>query len=144
MARILSDARLLLYSLCTAAARSGSGVVWVPIDPPPHMTFRGKILRTVDPKLGSEYVVEEVELALKLGLLCSLCEPVFRPSMRQVVQYLERDIPLPELKSMGISAAGLTFAHREGFDDFALPYPSSMDKAFTHSSSVAESLLSGG
>lgn len=105
---------------------------------------RGEILRTVDPKLGTEYVVEEVELALKLGLMCSHSEPVFRPSMRQIVQYLEGDIPLPELKAMGISAAGLTFAHREGFDDFALSYPSSMDKAFTNSSLVAESLLSGG
>ncbi|KAI8560573.1 hypothetical protein RHMOL_Rhmol04G0268100 [Rhododendron molle] len=104
----------------------------------------GEVLRTVDPKLGSEYVVEEVELVLKLGLLCSHSEPVARPNMRQVVQYLEGDIPLPELKLMGISAAGLMFAHREGFDDFALSYPSSMDKAFLHSSSVAESLLSGG
>ncbi|KAG5553969.1 hypothetical protein RHGRI_011739 [Rhododendron griersonianum] len=105
----------------------------------------GEVLRTVDPKLGSEYVVEEVELVLKLGLLCSHSEPVARPNMRQVVQYLEGDIPLPELKLMGISAAGLMFAHREGFDDFALSYPSSsMGKPFTHSSSVAESLLSGG
>ncbi|XP_058209135.1 L-type lectin-domain containing receptor kinase IV.1-like [Rhododendron vialii] len=105
---------------------------------------RGEVLRTVDPKLGSEYVVEEVELVLKLGLLCSHSEPVARPNMRQVVEYLEGDIPLPELKLMGISAAGLMFAHREGFDDFALSYPSSMDKAFTHSYSVAESQLSGG
>ncbi|KAI8560559.1 hypothetical protein RHMOL_Rhmol04G0267100 [Rhododendron molle] len=105
---------------------------------------KGEVLRTVDPKLGSEYVVEEVELVLKLGLLCSHSEPVARPNMRQVVEYLEGDIPLPELKLMGISAAGLTFAHREGFDDMALSYPSSMDKVFTHSSSVAESLLSGG
>ncbi|XP_058212904.1 L-type lectin-domain containing receptor kinase IV.1-like [Rhododendron vialii] len=105
---------------------------------------RGEVLRTVDPNLGIEYVAEEVELVLKLGLLCSHSEPVARPNMRQVVQYLEGDIPLPELKLMGISAAGLTFAHREGFDDFALSYPSSMEKAFTHSSSAAESHLSGG
>ncbi|KAG5554051.1 hypothetical protein RHGRI_011801 [Rhododendron griersonianum] len=100
-----------------------------------------EVLRTVDPKLGREYVVEEVELVLKLGLLCSHSEPVARPNMRQVAQYLEGDIPLPELKLMGISAAGLTFAHHEGFDDFALSYPSSMEKGFTHSSSVAESHL---
>ncbi|KAG5553961.1 hypothetical protein RHGRI_011733 [Rhododendron griersonianum] len=87
---------------------------------------------------------EEVELVLKLGLLCSHSDPVARPNMRQVVQYLEGDIPLPELKLMGISAAGLTFAHREGFDDFALSYPSSIGNAFSHSSSVAGSLLSGG
>ncbi|KAI8560565.1 hypothetical protein RHMOL_Rhmol04G0267500 [Rhododendron molle] len=105
---------------------------------------KGEVLRTVDAKLGSEYVGEEVELVLKLGLLCSHSEPVARPNMRQVVEYLEGDIPLPELKLMGISAVGLTFAHHEGFDDFALSYPSCMDKTFTHSSSVAESQLSGG
>ncbi|XP_058209126.1 L-type lectin-domain containing receptor kinase IV.1-like [Rhododendron vialii] len=105
---------------------------------------RGEVLRTIDPKLGSEYVVEEVELVLKLGLMCSHSEPAARPNMRQVVQYLEGDIPLPELKLMDISAAGLTFAHREGFDDFALSYPSSMENAFSHSSSVAGSRLSGG
>ncbi|KAG5553874.1 hypothetical protein RHGRI_011666 [Rhododendron griersonianum] len=96
----------------------------------------GEILQTVDPKLGSQYVAEEVELVLKLGLWCSHSEPVARPSMRQVVQYLEGDIHLPELKLIGNSATGLMFAHREGFDDFALSY--------LHSSSVAESLLFGG
>ncbi|XP_059647092.1 L-type lectin-domain containing receptor kinase IV.1-like [Cornus florida] len=105
---------------------------------------RGDILRAVDPKLGTNYVPEEVELVLKLGLQCSHSEPVVRPTMRQVVQHLEGDIPLPELASLRITAAGLTFAHREGFDDFAILYPNSMEKAFSHSSSAAESLLSGG
>uniref|UniRef100_A0A5B6Z7P4 non-specific serine/threonine protein kinase n=1 Tax=Davidia involucrata TaxID=16924 RepID=A0A5B6Z7P4_DAVIN len=105
---------------------------------------RGDIREAMDPNLGTDYVVEEVELVMKLGLMCSHSEPVARPSMRQVVQYLEGDSPLPELTSLGISATGLTFAHREGFDDFAMFYPSSMEKAFSHPSSVAESLLSGG
>ncbi|KAI8560738.1 hypothetical protein RHMOL_Rhmol04G0279800 [Rhododendron molle] len=96
----------------------------------------GEILRTVDPKLGGQYVAEEMELVLKLGLWCSHSEPVARPSMRQVVQHLEGDIPLLELKLMGNSTMGPMFAHREGFDDFALSYP--------QSSSVAESFLSGG
>ncbi|KAI8560534.1 hypothetical protein RHMOL_Rhmol04G0264300 [Rhododendron molle] len=96
----------------------------------------GEILRTVDPKLGDQYVEEEVELVLKLGLWCLHFEPVARPSMRQVMQYLERDIPLPKLKLMGNSATGLMFAHREEFDDFAMSNP--------QLSSVAESFLSGG
>jgi len=33
---------------------------------------------------------------LKLGLLCSHPVPAARPSMRQVVQYLDGDAPLPE------------------------------------------------
>jgi hypothetical protein len=34
---------------------------------------------------------------LKLGLLCSHPSPDARPSMRQVLQYLDGDLPLPEL-----------------------------------------------
>ncbi|CAK9143553.1 unnamed protein product [Ilex paraguariensis] len=96
---------------------------------------RGEILQTVDPNLGTDYIAEEVELVLKLGLLCSHSEPLARPTMRQVEQYLEGAILLPELSSLGMSATGLTFAH-----NIAKSQPSFMEKA----SSVVESLLSGG
>ncbi|KAL6987656.1 L-type lectin-domain containing receptor kinase IV.1 [Sarracenia purpurea var. burkii] len=107
---------------------------------------KNEIIGAVDSKLGNDYDAEEVELVLKLGLLCSQLEPMARPTMRQVLQFLERDIPRPELSSLGLSSTGLASAyHREGFDDFGLSYPSSLDKAFnTHSTTVAESLLSGG
>ena len=104
---------------------------------------KGEILQAVDPNLGTDYVAQEVELVLKLGLLCSHSEPVARPTMRQVEQFLEGAILLPELSSLGISATGLMFSHRDGFDDFTMSYPSSMDKAFSHTTSVAESLFSG-
>ncbi|XAR50915.1 Non-specific serine/threonine protein kinase [Bertholletia excelsa] len=104
----------------------------------------GEILEAIDPRLGRDYVREEAELVLKLGLLCSQSEPQKRPSMRQVIQFLEGDLLLPDLISLGISAAGLTFARNEGFDDFILSYPSSMNKDSIGSSSVAESLLSTG
>ncbi|KEH41557.1 putative protein kinase RLK-Pelle-L-LEC family [Medicago truncatula] len=81
---------------------------------------RGEILEAKDAYLGTKYVSEEVELVLKLGLLCSHSEPLARPSMRQVVQYLERDIPLPDLSSLSLSSSGLS------------------------SVSIAESVLSGG
>ncbi|KAF8033339.1 hypothetical protein BT93_D2064 [Corymbia citriodora subsp. variegata] len=100
---------------------------------------KGAILEARDPKLGAEFVEEEMELVLKLGLMCSHPEPLMRPSTRQVLHYLEGDIPTPELSSIG---SRLTFDHHEGFDDLAMP-PSSMDKAF-QLSSVADSLLSGG
>ncbi|BFG36257.1 hypothetical protein CerSpe_225310 [Prunus speciosa] len=106
---------------------------------------RGAILEAGDQNLSSEFVAEEVELVLKLGLLCSHSEPTARPSMRQVVQYLEGDIALPELSLLGFSSNGLTFAHHEGFDDFAMSYSSSPGKGFSHSSYDAESaFLSGG
>ncbi|CAK9185347.1 unnamed protein product, partial [Ilex paraguariensis] len=93
---------------------------------------RSEILLAVDPNLGTDYVAHEVELVLKLGLLCSHSEPVARPTMRQVEQFLEGAILLPGLSSLGISATGLTFAHRDGFDDFAMSYPSSLYKSFSH------------
>ncbi|GLT79177.1 hypothetical protein SLA2020_506740 [Shorea laevis] len=100
--------------------------------------LRREILEVRDPKLGTDFVAEEVELVLNLGLLCSNSDPRFRPSMRQVVQYLEMDLPLPDLSALALAAGGLTFTHGEGFDDFALSYPS------LGTTSVAESLLSGG
>ncbi|XP_057980750.1 L-type lectin-domain containing receptor kinase IV.2-like isoform X2 [Malania oleifera] len=58
---------------------------------------RGEILRAADPKLGNSYEREEVELVLKLGLLCSDLEPQARPKMRQVTCYLRGSDPLPKL-----------------------------------------------
>ncbi|XVE61931.1 hypothetical protein DITRI_Ditri06bG0077900 [Diplodiscus trichospermus] len=105
--------------------------------------YNGDILEAKDPNLGTDFVADEVELVLKLGLLCSHSEPAARPTMRQVVQFLEGDIPFPEMSSLSLSSHGLTFAHGEGFDNFPMSYTSSIYK-FSHSSSVAESLLSEG
>ncbi|GAU37920.1 hypothetical protein TSUD_163570 [Trifolium subterraneum] len=97
------------------------------------------------PTLGMDYVVEEVELVLKLGLLCSHCEALARPSMRQVLRYLERDLALPDLSFLSLSSMGLTSGQCENFQDFGMSYASSsMDRPFSHTSSIAESLLSGG
>nr|GMC97566.1 L-type lectin-domain containing receptor kinase IV.1-like [Ipomoea batatas] len=102
-------------------------------------------LRVVDPTLGEDYVVEEVELVLKLGLMCSLLEPTFRPSMRQVVMYLEGSIAPPELSSLSLSTAGLTIAHGQGFDDFVVSLSSSSGiKTCSRCSLSTDSILSGG
>ncbi|KAH7665040.1 Non-specific serine/threonine protein kinase protein [Dioscorea alata] len=57
----------------------------------------GTIHETKDPRLGEDYVLEELDLVLKLGLFCSHPLPSARPSMRQITQYLNRDVPLPEM-----------------------------------------------
>ncbi|RWV85242.1 hypothetical protein GW17_00052980 [Ensete ventricosum] len=87
---------------------------------------QGSILATRDPRLGEEYVVEEMELVLKLGLLCSHPLPEGRPSMRQVVEYLEGAAALPELSPTYLSFSVLGMLHNEGFDDYIMSYPSSM------------------
>ncbi|KAK3406965.1 hypothetical protein EUGRSUZ_K03097 [Eucalyptus grandis] len=105
---------------------------------------KGNILEARDPNLGVDFVAKEVELVLQLGLLCSQSEPTARPSMRQIVQYLEGDLAMQELSSLGISKSGLTFAYHEGFSRSIMSDPSSSDKAFSHMSSVGDSLLSSG
>ena len=78
---------------------------------------RGAILEAADPKLESEYAVEEVELVLKLGLLCANQIELARPSMRQVMQFLEGESPLPELSSDGISDSVIAMRSGEVLDD---------------------------
>nr|POE95824.1 l-type lectin-domain containing receptor kinase iv.1 [Quercus suber] len=46
---------------------------------------KGSVLDASDPRSEGNYVVEEMELVLKLGLLCSHSSPSARPSMRQVI-----------------------------------------------------------
>ncbi|GLT67018.1 hypothetical protein SLA2020_393530 [Shorea laevis] len=57
---------------------------------------RGDILDASDPRLEGAYVVEEIELVLKLGLLCSHPNPEIRPTTRQVLQYLDGNANLPD------------------------------------------------
>ncbi|KAJ7961186.1 Lectin receptor-like kinase [Quillaja saponaria] len=69
-----------------------------------------QILDAVDPKLNSVHVVEEVELVLKLGLLCTHHRPDARPTMRQVIRYLNHDDPLPDTSDWGsMSGSGSRF-----------------------------------
>ncbi|KAK6942991.1 Legume lectin domain [Dillenia turbinata] len=106
---------------------------------------KGQILKAADPNLGSSKdVAEDVDLVLKLGLLCSHSEPTARPSMRQVVQILERGAPLPDMSSLGLSFTNRMFA--QGFEDITMPYPSSSNSGskLTQSSTVSDILLSGG
>ncbi|MQM10450.1 hypothetical protein Taro_043344 [Colocasia esculenta] len=60
---------------------------------------RGSILEAADARVlgGDDCATEEVLLVMMLGLHCSHPLPSGRPSMRQVMQFLEGDAPLPEL-----------------------------------------------
>ncbi|CAL5386623.1 unnamed protein product [Camellia sinensis] len=58
---------------------------------------QGSILETSDPKLEGNYLEEEMLLVLKLGLLCSQYNEAARPSMRQVMQYLDGNALLPDI-----------------------------------------------
>ncbi|KAI3837150.1 hypothetical protein MKX03_032697 [Papaver bracteatum] len=102
---------------------------------------RGAILQTSDPNLVNEYVKEEMEMVLKLGLLCSHNDPKARPSMRQVLQYLEGDMPLPETELWALyhDVSTMTTITVEG----GSYSPDSVSVSISNASSVAESFLSG-
>ncbi|KAK1643775.1 hypothetical protein QYE76_061580 [Lolium multiflorum] len=78
------------------------------------------LLEVVDARLGGNYDADEVLMALKLGLMCSHPLPGARPSMRQVMQYLEGDMPLPELTPTQMSFSMLALMQSEGFDSFVV------------------------
>ncbi|KAJ6699430.1 L-TYPE LECTIN-DOMAIN CONTAINING RECEPTOR KINASE VI.1-RELATED [Salix purpurea] len=61
----------------------------------------GGIIDAADPKLNSAFVVEEMELVLGLGLLCSHRKPNARPTMRQVTRYLNWEAQLPVIDDLG-------------------------------------------
>nr|DAD29345.1 TPA_asm: hypothetical protein HUJ06_030813 [Nelumbo nucifera] len=101
---------------------------------------RGTILETVDPKLGTEYVVEEAELVLKLGLLCSHPVAEARPSMSCVLKYLEGDAPLPE----DFSADVLVRGGEEVVYETAPSSASTLEKFSVPSLTITEQFISGG
>nr|GMC93719.1 L-type lectin-domain containing receptor kinase IV.1-like [Ipomoea batatas] len=98
---------------------------------------KGEIVHAVDHKLGGNYVENEVELVLKLGLLCSLLDPMSRPTMRQVLSYLEGSISPPNLSSLSLSVGGLMVTQSGGMDDIVV-------FGEQCSSSVTNSILSEG
>ncbi|KAF8082754.1 hypothetical protein N665_0809s0055 [Sinapis alba] len=57
---------------------------------------KDSLLDAIDPRLGDEFSPEEVEMVMKLGLLCSNIVPESRPTMEQVVLYLNQNLPLPD------------------------------------------------
>ncbi|KAK9168359.1 hypothetical protein Syun_000499 [Stephania yunnanensis] len=71
---------------------------------------KGSILETSDPSLGDDYVMEHMELVLKLGLLCSHPSPDARPSMRHVLHCLDGEAFLSEqaLEGFPTDAASAT------------------------------------
>ncbi|GER37939.1 concanavalin A-like lectin protein kinase family protein [Striga asiatica] len=66
---------------------------------------RGDLFGAVDVRLGSDYCVEEMELVLGLGLLCSHARPEKRPNMREVVKYLNGDEALPLFEKLSSAAS---------------------------------------
>ncbi|KAF8779163.1 hypothetical protein HU200_002839 [Digitaria exilis] len=98
---------------------------------------KGLLTYTLDRRLQCNDNSDEVNLALNLALLCAHPFCNARPSMRQVIQYLNSEIPLPELIPTNISYTVLGLMQNEGFDQYA-SLPSTVG-----SSGMTSSLSSG-
>lgn len=57
----------------------------------------GGILRAVDQKLGSNFSGREAKLVLVVGLLCCQQKATSRPTMRNVIRYLNGDDDVPQI-----------------------------------------------
>ncbi|XP_059430952.1 probable L-type lectin-domain containing receptor kinase I.6 [Corylus avellana] len=95
------------------------------------------ILDASDPRLEGNYVVDEMELVLKLGLFCSHSMPEARPSMRQVMQFLDGDAKLPQLPHDSAFGAFSSY----GSSDF-MSFP--FTQASAPSMSTTDSILKSG
>ncbi|CAN8260019.1 unnamed protein product [Cochlearia groenlandica] len=64
----------------------------------------GGILSVVDQKLGSSFDSREARLGLVVGLLCCHQKPKYRPTMRNVIRYLNNDEDVPHVdENLGFS-----------------------------------------
>ncbi|XP_062189171.1 L-type lectin-domain containing receptor kinase SIT2-like [Phragmites australis] len=99
---------------------------------------KGSLIETMDTKLQGDYNVDEACVALKVGLLCSHPLPEARPSMRQVLQYLNGETPVPELVPAQLSFQMLAVMQNQGFDSYIMSYPSSVESIQSISSLVQE------
>ncbi|XP_021848015.1 L-type lectin-domain containing receptor kinase IV.2-like [Spinacia oleracea] len=97
----------------------------------------GVLIEAGDPKLGGNYVVDEMELILRLGMFCCHPRPEGRPNMRQVMQFLNRDNTLPEMIPFDAKAA-----HSTSNNQISFPTSSVGNSAYASYSS--ESILQVG
>ncbi|KAL6640986.1 hypothetical protein ACP70R_019167 [Stipagrostis hirtigluma subsp. patula] len=94
---------------------------------------KGSITGAVDAKLGSEYDAAEADLVLRLGLACLHPSPAARPSMRQVMQYLDGSAKMPDLPETYV-----TFNMLAGMESYySLPGSWSVWRSTSTAASVA-------
>jgi serine/threonine protein kinase len=94
----------------------------------------GDILDASDPRLEGNYMVEKMVLVLKLGLLCSHAIPAARPSMRQVMQFLEGDADLRELPHD--IASFNAFTSNEASDFMSFPFSQASGPSMSTTDSI--------
>jgi serine/threonine protein kinase len=86
---------------------------------------KGMIIDAMDTRIPSGFSLDKVSLVLKLALLCSHPLPTARPTMRQVMKYLDGDMPLPDLSRAYLSFTMLERMFNGELNQNMLAYTSS-------------------
>ena len=120
-----------------------SGLELVLVDWVLDFLKKGTIVEARDRRLGSEFAVEEVELVLNLGLICSHPVPTARPSMRQVVQFLEGKAQLPVMSEDDLHLFDSIARKVNVFDACAASHASTGGTS-TYDLPVSDTIFSGG
>jgi serine/threonine protein kinase len=118
----------------------GDGPSFVLVDWVIELWHGGALADAADARLGGHYAPEEMAMVLKLGLLCAHPLPAARPTMRQVVQYLDGDAKVPDPPPAYHSFTGLAMMQNQGLDSYAMSYASSA----ASTAGTASTDLSGG
>ena len=103
---------------------------------------KGSILDASDPRLEGIFTEEQMELVLKLGLFCSHPNPAIRPSMRQVMQYLDGDAKFPDI-SPDSNVIGAFIETNEASDTMAT-FSSLFESSSSHTTSTIDSIINSG
>ncbi|KAF7088870.1 hypothetical protein CFC21_091938 [Triticum aestivum] len=85
---------------------------------------RESLVEAADPRLQHEYNSDEVCLILKIGLLCSHPSPSARPTMQQVLHYLDGELPLPEMTRATLNFNLLALKERKELHSMSSPFSS--------------------
>ncbi|WVZ61793.1 hypothetical protein U9M48_011610 [Paspalum notatum var. saurae] len=96
-------------------SRQGSGVSML-VDWVLEKWHKGLLRKVVDPRIQDGFDAHQTTLVLKLGLLCSHPVADARPTMRQVMQYLDGDMKLPEQMPESLTLGMQFLTRSEGFD----------------------------
>jgi serine/threonine protein kinase len=83
----------------------------------------GSLVQAMDTKLHGNYDNDEANMVLKLGLLCLHPLPIARPAMRQVMEYLDGDMALPELAPTHFNVNMVSMLQSRGFRPSIMLYP---------------------
>ncbi|KAG7559764.1 Legume lectin domain [Arabidopsis thaliana x Arabidopsis arenosa] len=112
---------------------------------------KGSLIGAIDTRLRDKFTLGEVEMVLKLGLLCTSIEPKSRPSMEQVVHYINSHQTLPDFSPdtpgigvstpmvMGIPGLAITSSSVTSSVSVPLVYPPSPNNSMF----ISHTIISG-